>query len=362
MDFGSFVASGRAAAQGLNPYGIYPLTFHVSFPGFEAWNPNLNPPISALLFQLFDRAEPDTSFRIWWAISGASYLLAALLVLCRYPERDVTALACCAVGLAGFSDTLVLGQIYLPLVLLAVCAWLLLERGLGVAAGILIGMVVAMKPNFALWPVILALAGCMRPAATATVVAGAISAVPALVYGPEIYRQWLELVLADGARAGFLTNASLPGLATRIGLPGLGLICSAALIGLAAWWARRRRPDAILASTAGILLSLVASPLAWVHYTLFLLPVLACRWGRLSTRLVTALLLVPVPVVIAQFGAPPLAQATLGSVYNWALLWLACALVLEEARPGAQTERVPRTAARTQGALDLVAPPMERHR
>ena len=64
-DFGSFVASGRAAREGLNPYGVYPLTLRVELPGFEAWNPNLNPPISALLFQLFDLADPEVTFEIW---------------------------------------------------------------------------------------------------------------------------------------------------------------------------------------------------------------------------------------------------------------------------------------------------------
>ncbi len=47
MDFGSFVASARAARDGMNPYGVYPLTLHVVLPGFESWNPNLNPPRSA---------------------------------------------------------------------------------------------------------------------------------------------------------------------------------------------------------------------------------------------------------------------------------------------------------------------------
>src|SRR5918998_1086753 len=83
-DFGSFVASGRAAAQGLNPYGIYPLTLRVELPGFEAWNPNLNPPISALLFQLFDRAEPQTSFRVWRWISVAFYIATLLMLFDRY--------------------------------------------------------------------------------------------------------------------------------------------------------------------------------------------------------------------------------------------------------------------------------------
>ncbi|HYF55549.1 MAG TPA: hypothetical protein VEA41_14935, partial [Salinarimonas sp.] len=84
MDFGSFVASGRAAAEGGNPYGIHPLTFHVSLPGFEAWNPNLNPPISAILFQAFDWAEPALSFRIWWWVSVALYGLVVALLALRY--------------------------------------------------------------------------------------------------------------------------------------------------------------------------------------------------------------------------------------------------------------------------------------
>src|SRR3712207_4336944 len=72
-DFGSFVASGRAASEGLNPYGVYPLTLHVQLPGFESWNPNLNPPISALLFQLFDVADPHVVIWVWRWISVAFY-------------------------------------------------------------------------------------------------------------------------------------------------------------------------------------------------------------------------------------------------------------------------------------------------
>ncbi|MBY3140791.1 glycosyltransferase 87 family protein [Rhizobium laguerreae] len=84
-DFGAFLASGRAAAAELDPYGIYPpLTPHVIFPGFESWNPNLNPPISALLFQVLDLVEPTLSFRIWLAVSIASYVAAVILLLRRY--------------------------------------------------------------------------------------------------------------------------------------------------------------------------------------------------------------------------------------------------------------------------------------
>src|SRR4051812_9006424 len=84
LDFGSFIASGHAAAKGLNPYGIYPLTFHVVLPGFDAWNPNLNPPISAILFQALSWGEPAHAFRIWWALSIACWIATVAFLVRRY--------------------------------------------------------------------------------------------------------------------------------------------------------------------------------------------------------------------------------------------------------------------------------------
>src|SRR5215203_1505404 len=144
-DFGSFVASGRAAREGLNPYGVYPLTLRVELPGFESWNPNLNPPISALLFQAFDVADPYVTYQVWRWISVAVYAAAILLLVSRVSNRvEALVIAVWAFALAGFWDTLFLGQIYLPLVLAAVAAWLLLGEGRTVAAGVLIGVLVSL--------------------------------------------------------------------------------------------------------------------------------------------------------------------------------------------------------------------------
>ncbi|HEY8381274.1 MAG TPA: glycosyltransferase family 87 protein [Microvirga sp.] len=341
-DFGSFVASGRAAQEGLNPYGIHPLTFHVSLPGFEAWNPNLNPPISALLFQLFDSPDPHHSFRVWRWVSVAIYLAIVLLLLWRYPSHAPLPLILWLFALAGFWDTLLLGQIYLPLVLAAVAAWLLLERGEGVFAGILIGLVVAIKPNFLVWPALLFLAGFYRPALVSGLVAGLISAIPLVLYGPEVYRQWFELIASDRERAFFLTNASFAGLAARAGLPVLGPVLSLALLGGLAAWAFFLRPSVLRASALALVASLLASPLGWIHYTLFLLPILVAGWHRPALRLVSILLIVPVPFVIGQFEKPALTQLTIGSVYAWALVLCLGVLLLDEWRlarrvPGRKT-------------------------
>ena len=61
-DFGSFMASGQAVDDGENPYGIHPLTFHVVLPGFDVWNPNLNPPVSVPFFALLWRLGPEHAF------------------------------------------------------------------------------------------------------------------------------------------------------------------------------------------------------------------------------------------------------------------------------------------------------------
>lgn len=336
-DFGAFVASARAAAAGLDPYGVYPLTPHVVFPGFEAWNPNLNPPISALLFRAFDVGEPGRAFWVWFWISASCYVGAVALLLRRH-ARGLRAvlLAAWMLGLAGFWDTLYLGQIYLPLLLLAVGAWLLLEKGEEVAAGVLIGLLVAVKPNFLVWPVLLLLAGRHRAPVAAAAVAAVVSLVPLIAFGPGVYRQWLTLVAHDGDRAFFLTNASLSGFAARAGLDWAGLVLSVALLLALAAWAFRTRPGAMKASSAALVAAVLASPLGWVHYTLFLIPVMLRHWTRPLTWAAAALLMVPVSIVLGHFGAPPLRQLTYGSVYGWAVVLCLVVVLLDVEAPVAR--------------------------
>ncbi|MFC1460446.1 glycosyltransferase family 87 protein [Microvirga arabica] len=339
-DFGSFVASGRAASEGLNPYGIYPLTLRVELPGFESWNPNLNPPISALLFQAFDAADPYVTYQAWRWISVIVYAGAVLLLVSRVSNRvEALIIAVWAFALAGFWDTLFLGQIYLPLVLAGVAAWLLLERRAGLWAGLLIGVVVAMKPNFLVWPVLLLLSGHHRPAMVAFGTAGIISLIPLVIYGPEVYRQWFELVAADGSRALFLTNGSFAGLAARAGVPALGLVLGFLLLAGLAAWAWWRRPDVLTVSALALLASVLASPLGWIHYTLFLLPVIVRHWHRPAMRLVALLLIVPVPFIIDQLGKPAWVQLTMGSVYGWALVLCLAILIADEWRRIRQNEQ-----------------------
>lgn len=330
LDFGSFYESGQAAGRGENPYAIYPRTFHVVIGDKEGWNPNLNPPISALVFQLFGLTTPEWMFRIWYCVNLIVYAAILLLLLRRFKDVPRVVFVVAACGLAGFWETLVLGQIYLPLVLAAVAAWLLLERGSTITAGILIGIIVAVKPNFAVWPTLLFLSGRFRPALVAAAAFAVISAIPLLVYGPTIYAQWLQAFDLDKTRIAFVTNASLPGLAARATLTTAGQIVSVILLLGAAAWAFTRKLSVRRISTAGLILSVLASPIGWVNYTLFLLPVFCWRWSSAAVRFAIALLIVPVTAVIPQHLFPGLRLLTLGSVYSWALLLLFCALLAKE--------------------------------
>lgn len=331
-DYGSFVASGRAAATGDNPYGIHPLTFHVVLPGFDVWNPNLNPPISLPVFELFDTVDPRIGFRVWWSVSVGCFLLAVALLLGAPVSGPRALLACWALALAGFWDTLALGQIYLPLVLAAAAAWRCLDTNRPLAAGLLIGVVVAVKPNFAVWPALLLLSGHLAAAGAAAATVIILSAIPLVLYGPVVCRQWFELLLSDTGRGAFLTNASLAGLAQRMDMPLAGALLSAVLLlGLAAW-ALLKRPGWQDASAFGILGGILASPIAWVHYTLFLLPVFFGRRWNLPLAAAAVLLAVPVSWTLRTLDASSWQQLTLGSVYSWATILCAAGLAIDIVR------------------------------
>ena len=328
LDFGSFVASGQAARDGLNPYGVYPLTFRFG----AGANPNLNPPISTLLFQAFSLTEVHRMFRIWYGVSVALYAAVIVLLIRRYKETPRLSFVLVACALAGIWETLVLGQIYIPLVLAAVGAWLLLERGWMNAAGILIGMIVAMKPNFAVWPALLFLSGRFRPAFVTGGTAMLISAIPLVVFGPEVYRQWFDAMGDDKGRPYFVTNAAITGLTMRADLPYVGPVVSLLLLGAAALWAVWRRPSIPEMSSVALLLSVLASPIGWVNYALFLLPVFCWRWSSPVVRVVLAMLMVPVPIVISELPNRGFRTVTLGSIYNWALLLLLGWIIVNELR------------------------------
>jgi alpha-1,2-mannosyltransferase len=329
-DFGSFYASGLAARQGLDPYGVYPLTLDANLGRGAAVN--LNAPFSVVLFEGLTAVDPVTARRLWFLATLVAYgLMLGLLVWQQSGFRSPLAIAW-ALLLTGFVETVLLGQVYVVLALLSTTAWVLLQYG-GAAslrslphgltllqrtsnsddletricqrqwliASVLIGFVVAFKPNFLLWPAFLLLAGYWRVAVGSVLTAVIFGAIPAVLYGPGVYAQWLSALRLEQVNAQ-VANASLPGLLARDGAASPLALAAGALvsIGLAVWvW--RRRPDAGVTSGVALVGLLLASPLAWVGYTVFLLPVVAR--SRVTLTLIVACVLLCLPRLVLQAWA-----------------------------------------------------------
>ncbi|MDH5798166.1 MAG: DUF2029 domain-containing protein [Paracoccaceae bacterium] len=294
---------------------------------FDGANPNLNPPASLLIFAPISLIEPHTALQIvWWGSIIA--FLAVLIVLNRlYLPPGGSWLVLWAVSLPGFWGTVMLGQIYVVLLVAAAAAWMLQDRGRLVAAGLLIGAIAAFKTNFLVWPVLLLLAGHWRTALPAFASFATLSLLPTLFFGPQVYAQWIEMILNDDpSRILWVTNMSVIAYASRIGLPWLGKAMAVAILLGLAWWAWRNRPADRETGLIAIIASLLASPVAWIHYGLFLLPALfSIRWTR--TMIIGGLLLAT-PRIIADnlFYGPTWMEVTLGSLYIWSLLALALPL------------------------------------
>jgi hypothetical protein len=296
-DFATFVHAGRAYEDGFNPYVLYkePDPGAGIEPGTprDTGSPNLNPPISIYPFTLINGRDPVSVRNGLNVVSALIYAAVCAALLKAYPWQRRPMVMLWLLAVAGFWYTLLLGQIYLPLFALGLGALLLIERGRNLLwAGVLVGLVVAIKPNFAIWPLFLLLAGQRKMALTSVAVAAAISAIPLLIEGPEIYSQWLDAARAY-PRAAIAPNASMFGVVTRLGIPEAGYVLAVGLIAAGAFYARRWRLTAREASAWSVMLTLFVGPLTWVGYTLFMLPLLLSRrWGGWEVA-VAATMLVP---------------------------------------------------------------------
>ena len=92
----------------------------------------------------------------------ALFALTLELLLRRYPDKRDPLFILAVCSMAGVWHTLGYLQLYAPLILAVAAAWLLMRRGNLLLAGIAIGLMVAIKPNFALWPVLMLAAGHPR--------------------------------------------------------------------------------------------------------------------------------------------------------------------------------------------------------
>ncbi len=289
-DFDTFHASAVALAGGGDIYDT------------PAKLRNLNPPLLSVLLAPFALLDALTAYRLFTVLT-LLVVVGAVLAVARELRlsRTVTAAVVLAVlASSPLHGTLLLGQIYGLLLVGLVAGWVAHRRGHPLLAMALVGTVVALKPSLApllLLPVALRR---WRPALAAWGAAAGASLLGVLVAGPATGLQWLRIGLTEPV-PDTADNASLPGVAVRLGLPSavgtaLGLVVLA--VTLAVLHRRRAQVDVTgTAPWAVLAAGLLLSPIAWHNYLMLLWPgllVLLARGPRYHPGRVAVLLAVAV--------------------------------------------------------------------
>jgi len=328
-DYGSFWASGKAANEGHNPYAVYPETYRSRTS--DTVHPNLNPPVSLLLFAPLARLDPHATLAaLWW---GGLLVYAGIVVLTlrRHSQPNGLLLGAWALALPALWDGLRLGQVYVLLFAGAALVWYLLEEERPLLAAVAIGCLAAFKPNLLLWLFLLFAAGHRRMAGVAFLSFVAVSALPLPVFGPAVYAQYLELLRGDLAgRSGFFTNVTVVAIGVRAGSHLLGGILAVLVLAWGVSRVRRRHLSTMQASAIGLGVAILASPVAWMHYLLLLLPALLRRRWTPGIAAGAAAMVIPTVATFWAFRTLPLSypelapaiKATIGSAYSWGALLL----------------------------------------
>ena len=195
-------------------------------------------------------------------------------------------------GMGGVWYTFQLGQIYTILLLLTTAAWLSLWKRKWVAAGIFIGAVCAVKPNFLVWPVLLVVGRSRKAGYAAIAATVALSSIPLISQGPFIFGQWIT---ACRRFNGFElpSNSSFLAMFSRAGRPGWGVAITVLMLVIVTGWMMADRHEPLYISEVGILASLFAGPISWLGYTIMLIPVLYNRRMDTLTRIGCVILCIP---------------------------------------------------------------------
>jgi hypothetical protein len=280
--YGTYWASGNAAIHRQNPYGEYLETFHSNFSRFggaaRAPDLNLNPPSLLPLFQAAAHL-PMAQYAIAWNIgSFFIFAIAAALLLWFQPEMQNRQILWLLLARPVF-DTFFNGQIYSLLFLFAALAWLFYKSGRETAAAVMIGLFVSIKPTMGLWPVFLFLAGHRKLALRTVWMILGVAALPALFYGPIIYREWLAALAQDQHWIAPINIAIIP-LFARHGARTAGVLLAGAVAVSLAAWSWKRKPDFLQTGIVAICAGILCAPLAWFIYVIGLAPLYtARRWG-----------------------------------------------------------------------------------
>jgi hypothetical protein len=218
-----------------------------------------------------------------------------------YPSKRLRIRILWILAMGAVWYTFHLGQIYMILLFCASLAWWALRKQNWLVAGISIGVICAIKPNFLVWPGLLIAGKSKKIGFTAFATTGLLSAVPLLLQGPVIYREWLAACRGFNGYE-LPGNASLLAIFSRAGIPEVGFAITILLLAAVTLWVFFAKLETLYNSEIGILASLLAGPISWLGYTILLLPVLYGKSMNTLTRIGCVLLCIPMWKSIANAG------------------------------------------------------------
>lgn len=237
------------------------------------------PPLAVLLVVPFALAAQLSAAvaKGAWAAGSVACLGWSIARLPRDRWKPVAlAAAAVAVPLHRNFEDLNLNAVLLALLVAAACE---LGRGREGRAGVWIGAATALKAFPVVWLLYLAYRRRWRALAIGIAVAAGLSLAPLLRYGAigayDAVRDWMQNSAPVAWTQGG-SNQSLSTLATRLHLPRVGLaVLDLACVALGVVALRRPKvSDAAFEELAIVgLVAVLVSPIAWVHYFVFALPV-----------------------------------------------------------------------------------------
>jgi hypothetical protein len=309
QDFRLFHESAVAVLTGRSPYE----------------GPNLNPPIFVLATSPLGWLPLGSAWLLWQLLSTMAFWWAmrtAWREAGHEPPRRTVALI--AMVHASTAAQTYLGQVAWVLTPPIVLAWVASRRERWWTAGMWFGVVVAVKPF--LMPV-LAFGLVARPwrrlSVAAVVVAAGLTVTALPFVGLETFGAWWNI----GQQAWQLTHqptlASLTGLLYRFGLSAAASVLATIMIWvpLVGLW---RTLDVDRQWLAALAAAILTSPLGWIHYSAWLLPLVVATWSRMQSRWRCAGLIagsIP-PVLIAAWPLlQPAYPASVLALFIAALLW-----------------------------------------
>ncbi len=322
-DFGSFYSSAQAFLLGNDPYASgYTYVSRPFLDGISIASPNLNPPISWYLFIPLTLAPIHISYFIWVLVLIAFYTGSIVLLFRHFSVEGIRLKILWTAALGGLWQTLQVGQIYPPLLFLLVGAYIFAHSNRHLIAGILLGIICAIKPSFLILVFFLVFLDKKQMLLSAAATFVFVSLIPVIFMGLDIYMEW---VAVSSAYTGinFPLNSTFIGLFSRLGDKWIGYVLSGLCFLGATWLIYKKHPGFNGVFYLGLLCSLLCSPISWAGYMMFLIPALFTYVNWKSTLLIPILLLcTPVTTVYGFTNPNHLIVILWGWMYGFSLLWL----------------------------------------